>query len=364
MNYLYRADCLAVLDTLHSESVDLIYLDPPFGTGKEWQADKGGFSDKWNPHNVPREEYQRLLDYDKRLHDRIEIMTEIYSFNMQAYIVFMANRLIEMHRVLKDTGSIYLHCDPTASHYLKVVMDTIFGARNFRNEIVWHRHSGAAKGSQHASRTFGRDTDTLLHYSKTKEYTHNPPTHKLTPDLLAEKFPHTDANGRRYHLNVLLFCSPGMGDRPNLCYEYKGITPPHPSGWRVSKERLRYMDDVGDIIWRVGKMPLRKSYADKYKGKPIGSLWTDIKKPGSQERLGYPTQKPLALLNRIIKASSQKGDVVLDPFCGCGTTLVSAHQLGRTWIGVDVTNNAISLTRERLIEDCGLRPSGDYILVK
>ena len=362
MNLLYKADCLAVLKTLHSESIDLIYLDPPFGTGKEWKADKGGFSDKWNPHNMPSEEYQQLLDYDKRLHDRIEIMTEIYSFNMQAYIVFMANRLIALHRVLKPTGSIYLHCDPTASHYLKIVMDSLFGKENFRAEIIWQRNSGAAKGSQHVSRTFGRDTDTLFHYSKTKDYTHNPPTQSLTADQLAGKFPHIDINGRRYNVNVPLMSAPSMGDRPNLCYEYKGVSPPHTSGWRVSKERLIKMDNAGDIIWRIGQRPLRKSYADQYKGKPIGSLWTDIPRLAGKERIGYPTQKSLKLLDRIIETSSNKGSVVMDPFCGSSTTLASAHKLGRSWIGVDVTEAAISLTQDRLAGYDLYEPDG-YMLI-
>ena len=316
------------------------------------------------PALVPPDEYDRLLCYDKRLHDRIEIMTEIHSFNMQAYIVFMTNRLIEMRRVLKDTGSIYLHCDPTASHYLKVVMDSLFGKANFRNEIVWSRASGRAKGSQHPSRTFGRDTDSIFHYSKTSNYIHNLLTYPMSAEAMDRWFPHTDTNRRRYHVNVPLFCAASMGDRPNLCYEYKGISPPHPSGWRVSKDRLIEMDKQGDIIWRLGKRPLRKTYADEYQGKPIGSLWSDIPIASGKERVGYPTQKPVALLDRLIKASSPEGSTVLDPFCGSGTSLESATKLGRSWIGIDINDAAISVVCNRLKDRCDLTMPSGYSLIK
>ena len=259
-----------------------------------------------------------------------------------------------MHRILKPTGSIYLHCDPTASHYLKLILDDLFGKNNFRNEIVWQRASGRAKGSQHESRSLGRDTDSIFHYSKSDAFVHNAVSRPLTEAEELEKFPIIDSNGRRYNTDTPIFCQPSMGARPNLCYEYKGVVNPHPSGWRVSKEKLIGMDEAGYIIWRKGKRPLRKAYADEYKGKPIGSLWTDISIASGSERTGYPTQKPLALLDRIIKASSNENDMVLDPFCGCATTLVAADRLQREWIGIDISAKAAELVVERIRDDQGM----------
>ena len=302
MNLLYQNDCLEVLPTLSSESIDLIYLDGPFGTGKEWQADKGGFSDKWNPHNVPSDEYDRLLCYDKRLHDRIEIMTEIYSFNMQAYIVFMTNRLIEMRRVLKDAGSIYLHCDPTASHYLKVVMDSLFGKENFQAEIIWR--IGWISGYKTKKRGWIRNHDTILYYTR-------------TPDA-----------------------------RLNFNKSYI----PYPEGYKT----------------RSGALPKGKGipYEDTWNSSQTDILDSIMIKSFSTEKLGYPTQKPVALLDRIIKASSPEGSTVLDPFCGSGTSLESATKLGRSWIGIDASDAAISVVRNRLKDRCGLTEPSGYSLIK
>ena len=219
-------------------------------------------------------------------------------------------------------------------------MDAIFGKKNFRNEIVWQRASGRAKGSQHESRSLGRDTDNIFHYSKSDTYIHNAVTRPLTEAEIIEKFPLIDENGRRYNTDTPIFCQPSMGSRPNLCYEYKGVVNPHPSGWRVSKKRLIEMDQAGYIIWREGKRPLRKAYADEYKGKPIGSLWADIPIAAGNERTGSPDQKPLKLYKRIIEASSKEGDLVLDPFCGCATTIIAADNLKRRWIGIDRRTDA------------------------
>ena len=240
-----------------------------------------------------------------------------------------------MHRILKPTGSIYLHCDSTASHYIKTCMDAIFGKKNFRNDIVWQRASGRAKGSQHESRSLGRDTDSIFHYSKSDAFIHNAVIRPLTEAEEIEKFPIIDSNGRSYNTDTPIFCSPSMGARANLCYEYKGVVNPHPSGWRVSKETLIEMDKAGYIIWRGSRTPLRKAYADEYKGKPIGSLWTDIPIAAGNERTGSPDQKPLKLYERIIQASSNEGALVLDPFCGCATTIIAAKELKRRWIGID-----------------------------
>ncbi len=177
---------------------------------------------------------------------------------------------------------------------------------------------------------------------------------------MEEQFPDIDENRRRYNTDVPIFRAPSMGDRPNLCYEYKGVTNPHPSGWRVERAKLQAMDDAGDIIWRTGKTPLRKSYADEYKGKPVGSLWTDIPPAAGAEYLGYQTQKPLALLNRIVKASSNPGDVVFDPFCGCGTTVYSAHLNDRQWIGCDIAVLSLHLMRDVLYKRYDLQENIHY----
>jgi len=269
----------------------------------------------------------------------------------------MAVRMLEMHRVLKETGSLYYHCDQSAGHYIKIMLDIIFPG-GFVDEIIWRRASGKAKGSQFASRSLGVGSDSIFHYVKSKHYVHNNVATKLSDDELKTKFPHVDNKGRRYNTDVPMFRQPSMGDRPNLCYEYKGVRNPHPSGWRVSKEKLIEMDTRGDIIWREGKRPLRKSYADDYAGKPLDNLWIDIPGVSGKQAIGFPTQKPLALLERIITASSNKGDMVLDPFCGCATTCVAAERLERQWIGIDVWEDTRAIIDRRLESDLTLWEGG------
>ena len=353
---LFIADNLDIMRGIDSQTVDLIYLDPPFNTNKEHKAPIGTpaegakFKDIWTDEDVKDGWYSEIAEQYPHIHQIIQASEHTYDHSMMIYLMSMSIRLIEMNRILKSTGSIYLHCDTTASHYLKLILDSLFGKKNFRNEIVWQRASGRAKGSQYESRSLGRDTDNIFHYSKSKDFTHNKVSQKLTEAEIFKKFPHTDSNERRYNTKTPLFCQPSMGDRPNLCYEYKGVKNPHSSGWRVSKEKLIEMDKAGDIIWREGKRPLRKSYADKYAGKPIGALWIDIPIAAGKERTGYPTQKPLALLDRIIKASSNEGDLVLDPFCGCATACVAAEKLRRQWIGIDISPAAEVITKIRLDE--------------
>ena len=233
-------------------------------------------------------------------------------------------------------------------------MDCVFGKPNFRNEIIWQRASGRAKGSQYNSRSLGRDTDSIIHYSKSDSFIHNGVRKRLSEEELSQKFPYVDDNGRRYNTDVPIFRQPSMGTRPNLCYTYRGVSNPHPSGWRVKKEKLIELDNAGSIIWREGKRPLRKTYIDQYEGKPIGALWTDIPIASGRERTGYPTQKPLQLLNRIIEASSNLDNIVFDPFCGCATTLIAAETLGRSWVGIDISPLASQLVIARARKDLGL----------
>jgi len=357
-NALFTADNLYVLNGMNSECIDLIYLDPPFNSKRLYKAPVGSkaagaaFEDMWSWEDVDSALMVRLAETHPYLVDYITAIEVMHSKGMMAYIAYMAQRLFEMHRVLKPTGSIYLHCDPTASHYLKVVMDRIFGAANFRNEIVWKRMKGA-KGSQHASKSWGRSSDAILYYAASDKAQVRP-HRELTAEEVAAKFDKQDENGRRYFDDSAhIFCSRGQGARPNLCFEWRGFTNPHPSGWRLSKARLEEEFQKGNIvITEDGKLERRK-YLDDYRGMPMDNVWIDVPPATGGEYTGYPTQKPLALLDRIIEASSNPGDIVLDPFCGCATTCVSAQRLGRRWIGIDVSDKAAVLIRERMADDVG-----------
>jgi len=267
---------------------------------------------------------------------------------MMAYLAMMAVRLIELHRVLKPTGSLYLHCDPTASHYLKILLDAVFGAANFRNEVIWQRTSAHSD----ARLKLASLHDTILSYAKGGPSTVNMIYREYSSDYIAEHFVHVDPDGRRFRRSDLVSPSP----RPNLTYDFlasNGVTyKPHPNGWKVSKEVMQKLDDEGRLFYpKKEDARLRKKlYLDESPGVPLGDIWDDLPPihASAEERLGYPTQKPVALLERILSASSNPGDVVLDPFCGCGTTVHAAQKLGRSWIGIDVTHLAIGLIEKRL----------------
>lgn len=360
-NTLFYGDNLTILrEHVPTESVDLIYLDPPFNSNRSYNVlfkDEGGraadaqltaFDDTWHWGEPAEDAYTWLVTQcPPAVCKMIGALREFIGENqMLAYLVMMAARLVELHRVLKPTGSLYLHCDPTASHYLKVVLDTIFGGENFRNEIVWMRT--LSKGLM--TRKLPDNHDVLLVYQKTAAATWNASTVFRPYDLTnldektAGKYTHKDPDGRLYQLDNLTNPNP---DRPNLTYEFLGIT----KVWRWTKERMQAAYDAGLVVQpRPGAVPRLKRYLDEQRGKPLGDVWTDIPPINSQaqERLGYPTQKPLALLERIIQASSNPGDVVLDPFCGCGTAVAAAEKLGRRWIGIDITHLAIAAIRARL----------------
>jgi len=364
---LYHGDNLDFLRGMNSESVHLIATDPPFNKNKDFHATPDSlaagakFQDRWSWIDDIHDDW--LI---KIMRDHPEFWSVItsakmgYGDDMAAYLCWLGVRLLEMHRVLREDGAIYLHCDSTASHYIKAMMDSIFGRENFLNEIIWQRASGRAKGSQHAPRTYGTDTDSIFYYAKSKEHRFKGVYIPLDIKELKKKFPLKDEKGW-YNTDVPLFRQPSMGPRPNLCYEYKGVRNPHPSGWRVSKEKLAEMDARGDIVWREGKRPLRKSYAENYRGKPLGTLWIDIPNiTTGNERTGYPTQKPVALYERLIKASSNPDDVVLDPFCGCATTPIAAERQGRQWIGMDIWSGAYQMVLNRL-DDEGLALPDDKV---
>ena len=238
-------------------------------------------------------------------------------------------RIFLMRKLLKETGSLYLHCDSTMSHYLKILLDIIFGVSHFRNEIVWKRASSQQKGSQFKEKTWSPNTDSIFFYVKSNQYNLNPlrDISELSKEKIEKKFKYIDENGKRYYNDSAhIFRNPAMGDRPNLCYEWRGFKNPHPSGWRLSKERLEEEYQKGNIVIRKDGKLERRKYLKDYRGVPIGSLWLDIIPTNSKERLGYPTQKPEALLERIIKASSCEGDVIADFFCGCGTSINSCRE--------------------------------------
>lgn len=358
---LYFGDNLDWLPKIKTESVDLIYLDPPFNSktsynifykspvGDPADAQIKAFDDTWKWESGAELALDRVRETNI---ETFKILMALKGFlgtsDVMAYLAMMSVRLVEMHRVLKDTGSLYLHCDSTASHYLKIILDGIFGADRFRNEIIWKRTT-----THNDSQTWSRVADTILFYTKGTSFTWKIPREQYSDDYLASKYTHDDGDGRRYMLDNMTSPSP----RPNMMYEWKGFPWPQ-KGWRYSTETMARLDGEGRIYYPMfpsgaydtSKRPRLKRYLDEMEGGVMGAIWTDIAPLNSQaqERLRYPTQKPLALLERIIKASSNPGDLVLDPFCGCGTTVHAAETMDRHWIGVDITYLAIQVIEDRL----------------
>lgn len=355
-NHLYYGDNLTVLrEAIRDESVDLIYLDPPFnsnagynvlfkapdGSGSAAQIE--AFDDTWHWNDSAESAFAEVLRSGNGA--AAEMLRAMRGFlgenDMMAYLAMMAARLIELHRVLKPTGSLYLHCDPTASHYLKILLDAVFGKENFRNEIIWQR--AIAKGDARTKLAWNHDV--ILAMAKSG----NPVFHPIyaeKDDDYESRFRLDDKDGRgKYRLAPLDSPNP----RPNLTYEYKGYQPPA-KGWRVSREVMERLDEEGRLAFpktMEGRIA-RKHYLTEQEGRKLGDVWTDIPPLQSGQRMGYPTEKPPLLLERILNASSNPGDVVLDPFCGCGTTVHAAEKLGRQWIGIDVTHLAIGLIEKRL----------------
>ena len=362
---VFSNDNLPVLRGIDTESVDLIYLDPPFNSNRNYAAPIGSnaagaaFKDTWTLSDVDNAWHGEIADREPALYQAIHAAELTHGKGMKSYLIMMAVRLLEMKRVLKKTGSIYLHCDPTASHYLKVTMDSIFGKNNFRSEVTWKRTTSTQKGSQYRSLRWGNNADTLLYYAASSS-TSLRPERELTETEILKKFKHVDENGQRYYNDSAhIWSTPNMGERPNLCYEWRGFVNPHPSGWRLSKERLEEEYQKGNIVIRPDGKLERRKYLKDYKGASYGNIWDDVLPPAGEERTGYPTQKPIALLERIVKASSDKDDIVLDPFCGCATTCVAAERHQRQWIGIDISPKAVDLVRVRLKNEIGI--FGDVI---
>jgi len=332
---IFWGDNLQVMSHLLKEfrgKVDLVYIDPPFDSRADYQksiqlksggtisSDKGSFEEK---------QYTDIWTNDE-------------------YLQFMYERLVMLRELLSETGALYVHCDWHKSHHIRCILDEIFGAANFRNEIIWVRSTNP-KGSQHKSNKFDVFTDTIFCYSKSGGHEIDTEIIRipLTPEELEEKYYRTDEKGRYYDGPIVSSLS--MGPRPTLVYEYNGYTPPA-SGWRVTKINLEEIDREGDLGWTSNGKPFRKLRPEDDKGKPIGNIWNDISLINSQaeERVGYPTQKPEGLLDRILCASSKPGDLILDCFMGSGTTLSVAMKLGRRFIGADINLGAIQTTTKRL----------------
>jgi DNA modification methylase len=316
---LHCGDNLNLLPQYPDECVDLVYLDPPFFSNRRYEVIWGDEAE--------------VRSFEDRWHGGIH-----------HYVDWMQTRMAHLHRILKRSGSLYLHCDPAASHYLKVMLDGIFGARNFRNEIVWKRFS-----AKNDPKRFGRTHDLILFYSKSGTYTWNIQYGPFEEDYVEENYRYIEPEtGRRYRRGDLTASKPG-GD---VDYEWHGARPYKGRHWAYSRENMDRMLAEGRIEFRKTGMPVFKRYLDEQPGVPLQDVWTDIRlHAGSRERIGYPTQKPKALLERIIVASSNEGDVVLDPFCGCGTTLVVAEALRRQWVGIDISPTAVRLMKRRLFSE-------------
>ncbi|HVM49588.1 MAG TPA: DNA methyltransferase [Candidatus Acidoferrum sp.] len=367
MGTLYYGDNLDILRRyLKDETVGLVYLDPPFNSAQSYNAffhEKDGteaasqiraFEDTWHWDIHTKKAYAEITEQPGKVSD---VMQAFYTFlggnDMMAYLTMMAPRLVELRRVLKPAGSLYLHCDPTASHYLKLLCDAVFGTDQFRNEITWKRTF--AHGN--VGRNYGSIADVILFYTKGEPYCWNQPYRQLSPEEMEEKYPFVDGEGRRWQSVTLR----NPGQRPNLHFPFQasnGVTyQPHPNGWSCNLERMQKYDREGRLHFpsKPGGALRLKMFADESQGEKLQNIWEDIAPIGANaaERLGYPTQKPVALLERIIKASSNPGDLVLDPFCGCGTTIDAAEKLGRRWIGIDITQLATSLIKNRLRDTYG-----------
>ena len=384
---LFYGDNLAILrEHVEDESADLVYLDPPFNSnanynvlfkapdGHQSQAQIEAFGDTWHWNEPAEQAFDEVMQSGNS--DAAEMLRAMRSFlkenDMMAYITMMAVRLLELHRVLKPTGSLYLHCDPTASHYLKILLDAVFGKQFFRNEVAWRR-SSAHSDTKQGMRRYGRIRDVILFYTKSRDYTWNPLYTCYSNEYALTEYRHIAADNRLYKETDVTAAKPG-GDtsyewrvkrpvdltcrwqtdlteeyrKPKVGWKYKAVKPYERRYWAYSKANLIAFAESGHLIHRETGMPRLMQFADKMPGVSLQDNWDDIQIASGSEDLGYPTQKPLALLERIVSASSNEGDLVLDPFCGCGTTVHAAQKLNRRWIGIDVTHLAIHLIQRRL----------------
>jgi site-specific DNA-methyltransferase (adenine-specific) len=370
-NVLYYGDNLDILRRyLPDAAVDLVYLDPPFNSNRDYNVifrDESGnatdaqllaFEDTWHWGPSAESTYAYLTNtarHEGRVPDKVStiiaaLRSGIGENQMMAYLVEMAVRLVELHRVLKPTGSLYLHCDPTASHYLKILLDSIFGPDRFLSEIIWKR-----TGAHSSSRRPGPVHDVILLYAKTDDHVWNTAYAERDPEYVRTHFTQTDKDGRRFQAITLHAFGTRKGSSG---MPWRGIDITARGGhWKYTIDHLDELDAAGQIYWPSrGEMPRLKQFLDDGKGTPLQDVWTDIAPLNAQakERLRWSTQKPLPLLERILTASSKPGDLILDPFCGCGTALVAAQMMERRWIGIDITYLSIAVMKARLKDSFGI----------
>lgn len=352
---LFHGDNLEMLRGMNSESVDLIATDPPFNKGRDFHATPDSltagskFQDRWSWDNDVHQSWiDQIEDDHPKLMQAIRCARETHSDSMGAFLCFLSVRLLAMHRVLKHTGSIYLHCDQTANSYIRTVLDAIFGANNFVNEIIWKRHAGGKK----TSKRYAMQVDSIfVHAKNTQSMFFDIPMKDHDPEYIAKVYRNNDDDGRGpYRISDL-----SKPDIYGYRYDYKGY--PHPAnGWRCPESTMKQYDKDGLLYFPknpTGRIGFKR-FLNTTKGRPIGNLWEDIQmlQDRSPERVGYPTQKPVALYERIIKASCPDNGIVLDPFAGCATTCVAAERLGRQWVGIDLWNNASAVVARRMQNEC------------
>ena len=350
---LWTGDNLDIMRGMNSACVDLIYLDPPFNSNRNYAAPIGseaamvGFKDTWTLNDVDLAWHGEIAESEPALYAIIDAAGLSHGKSMKSYLIMMAVRLLEIRRILKDTGSLYLHCDDTAGHYLKLMMDSIFGSSNYRNDITWKRTT-----AHNDPERYGRVRDCILYYTKSHLKTFNRVAGSYSEAQLS-RYKYVDESGpyRAENLTAPHFS-------PTRTIEWRGVHPGENRQWRFSIDVLERLYSEGRILLRRDGLPRKdglKSYLHEAPGPALQDIWTDIELgPTSGERTQYPTQKPLALLERIISASSNEGDMVLDPFCGCATACVAAEKLGRQWGGIDISPNALVQVNNRLRNELGL----------
>lgn len=399
-NHLFYGDNLTLLNqgVVEDESIDLVYLDPPFNSARDYNVlfqEKDGsksaaqikaFEDTWEWNTEAAAAYHAVVEEGGKVSEVMQAFKKMLGeSDMLAYLAMMAPRLKRLYETLKDSGTLWLHCDPTASHYLKALLDAVFANGLYLNEIIWKRSSAHSDAKQGMKRC-GKIHDTLLVYAKSPEYTWNTIYTDYTDEYLASEYKHVDKDGRYYKETDLTAAKPG-GDvsyewrvkrklgtlewgadlddewerKPKKNWEYFGVPPYENRYWAYKKENIKEFAKSGNLIHRKTGMPRLVQYADEMPGIPLQDLWDDIPPASGDESLGYPTQKPIALLERVIMASTNPGDTVLDAFCGCGTTIAAASKLDRKWVGMDITHLAINLIKSRLIEMYGKNVSFDVV---
>ena len=347
---IWTGDNLPIMRGMNSESVDLIYLDPPFNSNANYAAPIGSkaagaeFKDTWGLDDIDLVWYGEIKEDHPDLYDLLTATQSIHGDSMMSYLIYMSIRIMEMKRLLKPNGSIYLHCDPTASHYLKLLMDSIFSKKNYRNEITWQR----CASHNNTTKNYGKVTDRILYYSK-EHPTWNVVYTPLSDDFVSKYYKYKDEKG----FFSLTHPLSSRGSNNGYHYTFRGRT----KKWSLPIEKLQKLDNDGKIYWaKNGGLAYKKNYLHDIQGKKLHNTWTDIKinSMEKKERTGYPTQKPLELLSRIIRSSSNEGDTVLDPFCGCATACIASEKLNRNWVGIDISPKAAELVVSRMKNELGL----------